>query len=456
MSFLSSSRSLSVNATTMPRIAQLVPESSDLALELANKAKPAIISIEQLFAVDMITLAAHLNRPYTELMEFRCLLVRRLLVSSSICSDDVDHDDSNDNVQQSSLTFLPDVLHSSSAAANNRTNNDINSSNSAKRFVSSGCSQLDAMLGCSGFPRGQVTCLIGEASTGKSQICLQSSVVSALHQDQGRHGSQQQQGLHVLYIDTHNQVFPRRLHSLLTAALLDEQLTCSTVLSQDEKKERMTAALGHINVQRCFDLFHCLDILTRLLDSSHNTYDDAQQVRFDLIILDGLHPLLAPLQGGGDGHHSHHHSIQPIIAQLALLIRRLCCYKGRGGLQAAVVITNTILPAASASSLHRSVSSGGRTTSISRSHSLHQQQQSTGQAQTQHQQLHVSGSWAVWSGVVDNLLLVEREVAAATLPGRGGATRGDAGSTVVKVTALQRPPFFQGLPMHGIISFPWQ
>lgn len=107
-------------------------------------------------------------------------------------------------------------------------NNEVHSStitSSNTHSILSGLAGLDNLFACNvtpggGIPRSQVCCLAGESGSGRSQIAMHTAINAAM------------QGHCVLYIDTHNAVSARRLHSFLSFQLVEEQITMSTTLTQ--------------------------------------------------------------------------------------------------------------------------------------------------------------------------------------------------------------------------------
>ena len=114
-------------------------------------------------------------------------------------------------------------------------------------FITTGVPELDDLLGGGGVPCGQLVEVVGQTSSGKTQICHRVAANAALR------------GLGVWFIDAKNSFCPRRL-----LGFLGEKNTGKSARSQAlaDMPQIERDALCRVNVRRIFDVSALLQDLT--------------------------------------------------------------------------------------------------------------------------------------------------------------------------------------------------
>lgn len=157
--------------------------------------------------------------------------------------------------------------------------NLLSDERTAPRILPTGVSSLDSLLG-GGLREGLITELVGESTSGKTQICHHLTAITALR------------GEHVIYFDTTNSFSPERCLAIARA-------------NQDGEDENQQAGFGfddqgimeRIFVFRChthMDLMTQLEILASDLNlSSRNTNVQSPTV----LVIDSISAVLTPIFG---------------------------------------------------------------------------------------------------------------------------------------------------------------
>lgn len=142
---------------------------------------------------------------------------------------------------------------------------------SGLRLLPTGCDSIDQLLR-GGVREGQVTEIVGESASGKTQLCLRLTAATATR------------GERVIYIDTTNSFSAKRVLSFLPPDQSTQHaLACTTVICPHD----------------VHGLFSVLDHLSVQLSQEH------AQTRARLLIIDSISALLSPVVGGqkhGMGH----------------------------------------------------------------------------------------------------------------------------------------------------------
>lgn len=191
----------------------------------------------------------------------------------------------------------------------------LNGSDYYKEFISrfcilsTGCENLDELLD-GGLYTGDVTEIVGAAGAGKSQICMNISLFTALEAKK-----------HLVYIDTGGSFCGARLKEMLT-----ESKSC------DDDQEIDIHVLSRISVFQAFDIFSMIEALESVRQSLSNEGEDANIPHLKLIIVDCLAAVVSPILGG---QQIHGHSL---MVKLSRILNSLAFEHS-----VAVVITNNVV-----------------------------------------------------------------------------------------------------------------
>lgn len=131
-----------------------------------------------------------------------------------------------------------------------------------------------------GLYTGDVTEIVGAAGAGKSQICMNISLFTALEAKK-----------HLVYIDTGGSFCGARLKEMLT-----ESKSC------DDDQEIDIHVLSRISVFQAFDIFSMIEALESVRQSLSNEGEDANIPHLKLIIVDCLAAVVSPILGGQQIH----------------------------------------------------------------------------------------------------------------------------------------------------------
>jgi RAD51-like protein 3 len=182
----------------------------------------------------------------------------------------------------------------------------------------------DALKG--GYLGGEVTELVGQSSTGKTQLCHAAAAAASVS------------GGGVLYVDTSNSFAPKRL-----LALVEERLARRSGASEPIGQDLVHRALGRVARVAAFDHETAMRELTiawraqvtkqaqraaRPLSEADAMGGSALPLR--LIVVDSVTALVRPILGGDRGAQGHAAMME--LGQLLLRISR--------SLRCAVLVTN--------------------------------------------------------------------------------------------------------------------
>lgn len=118
------------------------------------------------------------------------------------------------------------------------------------RFISTGVPELDDLLGGGGVPCGQLVEVVGQSSSGKTQICHRLAASASLH------------GLGVWFIDAKNSFCPRRLLGFLRRQKKERKPAHGHTLPPAAMPQIERDALRRVNVRKIFDVSTLLEDLT--------------------------------------------------------------------------------------------------------------------------------------------------------------------------------------------------
>lgn len=153
-------------------------------------------------------------------------------------------------------------------------------------FISTGCLRLDNLLG-GGFFSGDLIELYGTHSTGKSQLCMHTSLRTILHENNYEIGHinadgikfhQMTKGTKVIYFDTSSSFSPKRVISMLSS-----QYSSYIKEYPDDMKKITNYILSSIVHIPVFDMFQ---LLNRLYEIKNQLSRHDKTLK--LIIVDGF------------------------------------------------------------------------------------------------------------------------------------------------------------------------
>jgi RecA/RadA recombinase len=150
---------------------------------------------------------------------------------------------------------------------------DIMRANCATIF-STGCKQLDILLG-GGIYSGELTEIVGQAATGKTQLCMSTALNACLHSS-----------YNVAYIDTANSFSGKRVAEMYNS-IVSHQLS-----DIEEKKRHFREVFSRIRIFKAFDIFTFFNILFQLKELLEKKTSDFG-FNLKMIIIDSLATLLA-------------------------------------------------------------------------------------------------------------------------------------------------------------------
>lgn len=185
------------------------------------------------------------------------------------------------------------------------------------RIISSGCDSLDELLD-GGLYSGELTEIVGAAGAGKSQICMNIALSTAMKTKKN-----------VLYVDTGGSMSGTRIREMLQGwnSSLEDQEVCDI--------------LSRISVIQAFDIFSVVDVLEGVRQKLHvNTEEnDDEMQHLRMIIVDSVAAVVSPILGG---QQIHGHSL---MVNLSRILKSLAVEHS-----VAVVITNNVVTDSSKSS----------------------------------------------------------------------------------------------------------
>ncbi|KAM7443596.1 DNA repair protein rad51d [Porites harrisoni] len=182
-------------------------------------------------------------------------------------------------------------------------------------ITSSGCDNLDELLD-GGLYSGELTEIVGAAGAGKSQICMNIALSTAMKTKKN-----------VLYVDTGGSMSGTRIREMLQGwnSSLGDQEVCDI--------------LSRISVIQAFDIFSVVDVLEGVKQKLNTEENDDEIQHLRMIIVDSVAAVVSPILGG---QQIHGHSL---MVNLSRILKSLAVEHS-----VAVVITNNVVTDSSKSS----------------------------------------------------------------------------------------------------------
>ncbi|KAL3620632.1 hypothetical protein CASFOL_035544 [Castilleja foliolosa] len=153
-----------------------------------------------------------------------------------------------------------------------------------KGTLSTGCERIDVLLQ-GGLREGHVTELVGQSSSGKTQVCLK----AASHVVRKYSGK-------VMFFDTGNSFSAKRIAEFLSRSSTPADTQVNKTVQQE---------MRNIVCHSVFDIFTLLDMLQQLMNNLKSQI--SCQVR--MLIVDSVSSLIAPILGGGGTHELTNHMV---------------------------------------------------------------------------------------------------------------------------------------------------
>ncbi|CAH3191895.1 unnamed protein product [Porites evermanni] len=174
---------------------------------------------------------------------------------------------------------------------------------------------LDELLD-GGLYSGELTEIVGAAGAGKSQICMNIALSTAMKTKKN-----------VLYVDTGGSMSGTRIREMLQGwnSSLEDQEVCDI--------------LSRISVIQAFDIFSVVDVLEGVRQKLHTEENDDEMQQLRMIIVDSVAAVVSPILGG---QQIHGHSL---MVNLSRILKSLAVEHS-----VAVVITNNVVTDSSKSS----------------------------------------------------------------------------------------------------------
>jgi len=146
-------------------------------------------------------------------------------------------------------------------------------------ILPTGCKSIDDLLD-GGLYTSEITELVGQPSTGKTQLCMY-TCINLIARTKWT----------VAYIDSSNTFSPNRMGEMLNFMHLMES------------QEVQVAALNRVECMKCFDVFSLLDALHALYEGVKNNERNFHN-QLKLVVIDSLGALISPVLGGkqSQGH----------------------------------------------------------------------------------------------------------------------------------------------------------
>lgn len=164
-------------------------------------------------------------------------------------------------------------------------------------IVPTGSTGLDYVLD-GGLWGGEMTELVGQPSTGKTQICMYSALNTT------------KQNKTVLYFDTANSFSADRLQEMFQSS--SDSPASSSSSSQPQGSQEIATLLNRINCRKCFDAFELLGMLYDL-QAKLTAKDVPFYASLKLVVIDSIGALLSPIVGG---KQQQGHALMMSIARL--------------------------------------------------------------------------------------------------------------------------------------------
>ena len=201
---------------------------------------------------------------------------------------------------------------------------DVTSISDCSIKLSSGFTDLDALLPGNGFTAGHIYEIVGPAAVGKSQICMSILAAAATTPHEGK----------LLYIDTSGCVTRGRMHDMI-----DHNF--KRLHERSPSDLEVSAILSRIHVARVTDPWTCLNVISVFKHEIDFTYDSNSVScnKNNVMIIDSMHDLFSPYtteEMTGNSVVSGRHksscgtesklppiSMEPLLAQIILLLRSL-------------------------------------------------------------------------------------------------------------------------------------
>jgi len=155
-----------------------------------------------------------------------------------------------------------------------------------------GCKSIDLLLD-GGLYSSEITELVGQPSTGKTQICMYASLNMIAYTQWT-----------VAYIDSSNTFSPDRMVEMFNS------------MQDQESLQEMLAALNRIECLKCFDVFSLLDVLYVLYEGLKNKEKSFHKF-LKLVVIDSLGALISPVLGRQSQGHALMISIMRLMKDIA-------------------------------------------------------------------------------------------------------------------------------------------
>lgn len=382
---------------------------------LSLQANPPVKTVEELLQRDNLQLSAQLHCSYEDLIEFKKFVIQQLLVTTAPLSH----------------PWTEELGFSSAIPSSNVP---------SPGALPTGVPSLDALFFSSGLPRGQTSCLLGAANAGKSQICMAATVKAAID------------GFTALYIDSHCHLSLRRLQSIISMNLLEEQLTLSLAVTQEQHLERIASILSRIHIVKIHDIWTAFTLLDSLSQDCKNASDSSNsRVNYDLIVIDSLYHWISPLLNDmqkdrvPDSNNKFITNAQPLISHLLLAVRRLSCCRP----DCSILVTNSVISKELLQQLTRSTSSiDGSGSKLLNNSTISSRVEGV---------VPVGGVPSSLD-LFDNVILITNR-STFTLPSEATGSvpnmLSELSDTIIEAAVLVRPPYCKQLPDKALIKLPY-
>jgi RecA/RadA recombinase len=288
----------------MPRLLEFIPFEWKERFE--KDIQPPIYTIEEFFERDSIEIVRCLKCCTFEFIENMKKEISWKLLNHSNCNE----------FSQNSSQGISCLSSAIPQSMNYHTQG-------AMSFRPTGFPELDDVFP-TGYPSGQIISILGEGQTGKTQLVMTSVVASAMR------------GYNTLLIDTCNHTSLKRLSYIVQYSIKADQLQNPHMVftSTERGNERINEILSKISIHRCYSIFDLLDLLTKIKSLNGAGYD--------LIAIDSVHHLIAPLQSEVipvtiSSASNSIATLQPFLSQLNILMKSLSLSH-----QITILVTNVL------------------------------------------------------------------------------------------------------------------
>eukprot|EP00026_Physarum_polycephalum_P011473 Phypoly_transcript_11703.p1 GENE.Phypoly_transcript_11703~~Phypoly_transcript_11703.p1 ORF type:complete len:338 (+),score=16.05 Phypoly_transcript_11703:116-1129(+) len=163
-------------------------------------------------------------------------------------------------------------------------------------IVPTGSNGLDSILD-GGLWGGEMTELVGQPATGKTQICMLAALTTV------------KQSKTVVYIDSANSFSPERIVEMHTSS--------ETASQETSTQAKIAGLLNRISCRKCFDAFTLIEILHDL-QSKLATKEVPFYSALKLVVIDSIGGLLSPIIGKQQQGHSLMTNISRLIKDMAM------------------------------------------------------------------------------------------------------------------------------------------